>query len=189
LMKLEGYSGYANFRTGQPAGCDAETCIFADAGNNFAWREGSCTELSPVLCKVAATITPKEPSCAEDAHQFDANTCFWVDTAPEYSWRHALSTCAARGMMLASIHSKQEQEFLHGLAGDRSCWIGLLDWLREGEFIWQDGTPLDFEDWYPGEPRGGKAMSCVSLWKGGGSRWDDYYCSHLNGVVCRGAPQ
>eukprot|EP01047_Picozoa_sp_COSAG01_P035163 COSAG01_NODE_2677_length_7264_cov_2.780321_7_plen_736_part_00 len=86
------------------------------------------------------------------------------------SWRDAVTFCSSgRYSGLASIHSYKEQRDAHDAClnaplangttnkgNPHACWIGLNDdnllGQHEGQFAWQDGTDVDYVNWYPGEP-------------------------------------
>ena len=40
-----------------------------------------------------------------------------------------------------------EQQWLLGLFGNHLYWIGLSDAKKEGEWVWQNGEPLTYENW------------------------------------------
>ena len=48
---------------------------------------------------------------------------------------------------LASIHSKEENNFIQTLMKDNLVWIGGRIAERDGEFSWIDGTGWDFDYW------------------------------------------
>lgn len=52
--------------------------------------------------------------------------------------------------------------------------------------MWNDGTPLDFTAWNPGEPNNdGDNEDCVHLWTNAGALWNDIPCTG-SGVYIRG---
>merc|ERR1719193_766505 len=54
---------------------------------------------------------------------------------------------------LASIHSKQEQEFIAGKIKIAS-YFGASDLAKEGEWTWSDGSVWDYANWMRSEPNG-----------------------------------
>jgi hypothetical protein len=63
-------------------------------------------------------------------------------------------------------------------------WIGASDLASEGQFIWADGSALQFENWAAAQPDNfGGTEDCVEkrLLNGG---WVDAPCSTLKGVLC-----
>ena len=86
--------------------------------------------------------------------------------------RDAMSYCRQNYASLASIHSWSENlqakevcaaadltdseltTTANGAtSGGHGCWIGFGDEGVEGQFIWSDGSSVDFVDWSPDEPK------------------------------------
>merc|ERR1719419_1492186 len=80
---------------------------------------------------------------------FEEDTCYRVSES-KMSWVDALDYCRDISGDLASIHSTEENEFLNSMGC--YCWIGLNDIDNEGEFVWSDGSDVDFLHWRGGEP-------------------------------------
>jgi hypothetical protein len=56
---------------------------------------------------------------------------------------------------LASVTSEEQQRAVqHLAAGNNFVWIGLTDSAEEGSFVWSDDEPLEYSNWYPGDPNG-----------------------------------
>jgi len=186
LLRMAGHSGYTNFHAGEPDNYGAEDCVVADAGSKFEWKDVHCTEYHPVLCKTPALVVEQRPSCGEEAHMYADDTCFWVRRDQIYNISAAEETCKDRGMQLASIHSQEENSFLHNLTYGYTTWIGLVDQTGTKEFAWSDGSALDYENWFTNEPGDDPDYNCVFLWGADGG-WFDTACRVLYGVVCRGS--
>jgi len=183
LLKFTGHSGYTNFQLGEPNEYGAEACVLSDASSSFEWKDVHCNELHHVLCKTEAVVSEAQQSCGDGNHRY-IDSCYWVDLEVNYNWTDAISACSARNMRVTSIHSQQENDFIYGLTDDKRCWIGLSDTATEGEFVWSDDTPLDYEGWDGIQPNGG---NCVEIREGG--TWGDDRCELLNPVVCRAPVQ
>jgi len=125
-------------------------------------------------------------SCPEGAQLFQDSACFYVNRKEKYSWKAALSDCAERGMQLASVRSQEEQDFIWGLAKGHYLWFGINDQLEEGDFIWSDGTAVDYTNWKSGEPDGTGDCTYMSMWSEG--KWRDSMCEGRFGYVCRSVP-
>ena len=103
----------------------------------------------------------------------------------------ARAACQALGGDLASIHSAEENAAAFALTGGKSTRIGLTDAAAEGTFVWDDGTPLDYEAWNGGEPNSsGGDEDCVGYLQGAGDRWHDIRCDITSdrtdlGYICR----
>jgi len=140
-----------------------------------------------VLCEEAATEGEKALQCGSDEFLF-GNSCWWTEGGYPYTWAEAEDVCKARHMSLASIHSEEEQTFVFGLTEGSYPWIGLTDATTEGEWQWSDGTPVDYLNWFPGNPDGGDQEDCVYI-GGVTGEWFDYTCHAIAGVVCRSPPR
>jgi len=184
-LKMAGHTGFTAFSADEPDNYGSEDCVIADISDGFAWKDVHCTELHPVLCKVAAAVGEKEASCGEDEHFF-GESCFWA-SGRESTWSAAADECRARGMRLASIHSKQENDFLRGLS-DEVTWIGLNDITTEGVYVWSDETPLDYQSWQQFQPGGGETQNCCYFTPSYGGVWGDTSCDTALRAACRGAP-
>ncbi|XP_054422207.1 low affinity immunoglobulin epsilon Fc receptor [Pteronotus mesoamericanus] len=99
-------------------------------------------------------------------------------------WIQARFACSKLQGRLVSIHSQEEQDFLAKHVNKKGSWIGLRDLNIEGEFVWMDGSPLEYSNWRPGEPNnGGQGEDCVMML--GSGQWNDAFCSSpLGGWVC-----
>merc|ERR1712032_505638 len=81
--------------------------------------------------------------------------------SPEYTvhwdsvkWDEAQRRCEDEGKNLVSIHSKEERETVTALMSGDWFWVGFNDRESEGNWVWNDGTPTDYEPWHSGEPGG-----------------------------------
>jgi len=186
-LRLNGHSGYTNFHIGEPNNDGGEDCVIAESALNFTWEDVRCTFPYHVLCKAEATVA--QAPCPEGAYLYQNSACFWLDQNHTYTWYAALSACSERGLHLASVHSQLEHDFIDGLSHDQLLWIGLSDLASEGDFVWSDGSAVDYTNWRRAQPNGGDAHDCGYM---GGGAWDgelsDYACSNTYGVVCRGVP-
>lgn len=74
-------------------------------------------------------------------------------TPEKLTWPEAESYAVELGGHLVAINDQQEQEWLvQAFGGDRWFWIGFTDSTEEGVWIWSNGDPVTYTNWYPGEP-------------------------------------
>ena len=70
---------------------------------------------------------------------------------------------------LISIHSEAFNRWLYdkltknGQLVYQSYWIGMRSMCANCPLMWTDGSPLDYEDWQPGEPNSPSVENCVEL--------------------------
>uniref|UniRef100_A0A4W6EUB7 C-type lectin domain-containing protein n=1 Tax=Lates calcarifer TaxID=8187 RepID=A0A4W6EUB7_LATCA len=114
---------------------------------------------------------------------------FWSGSVPhDFQWVDAEHACIKVGGNLASIHSPEENVFLAQLiervTGHRlHTWIGGHDAVREGTWLWSDGTEFDYVRWSLGEPNNYGIEHCIEMnW--GGNYWNDQKCHHGKPFVC-----
>jgi formylglycine-generating enzyme required for sulfatase activity/serine/threonine protein kinase len=113
-----------------------------------------------------------------------AGHCYHVFHVPgELSWQEAQKACRALGGTLACIETKEENDFLARLTGDRQLWIGLNDFGEEGQWQWINGSPVPYTNWQPGQPDGGRDQQGVTMRKGG--VWGDDH--HEMDFICEWA--
>ena len=97
------------------------------------WFGGTCADLCPDGYKQLDQLSP--PRCARV-----------TDSA--VAWSDAATACGSDDFM--SVHSDAANAAAVGLcvsqvASDSGCWLGGTDAAVEGTWVWQDGTPFDYE--------------------------------------------
>ncbi|MEC4893476.1 MAG: S8 family serine peptidase [Oscillatoria sp. PMC 1051.18] len=90
------------------------------------------------------------------------------------TWHAAQKEAKEKGGNLVTIRNDAEQQFLREKVGKRSVWIGLTDAKKEGEWRWVSGEPVDYTNFYPGQPdnAGGKE-DWVEFHGQGSGKWND----------------
>lgn len=85
--------------------------------------------------------------------------------------------CHKRGGYLVSIHSRHESELLKPFLqkSGHPLWIGLYQ-SPGGFYRWDDGSDLDYQNWFPGEPTDEKQELCVEM-RAQDMTWNDIHCS------------
>ncbi|XP_037680424.1 low affinity immunoglobulin epsilon Fc receptor [Choloepus didactylus] len=121
-------------------------------------------------------------TCPENWVNFQKKCYYFGEGAK--TWIEARYTCEDLQGRLVSIHSLEEQAFLTKHADMKGSWIGLRDLNVEGEFIWMDGSPVDYSNWQLGEPNNqAQGEDCVMML--GSGKWNDAFCrSKQDGWVC-----
>jgi len=171
---------YLNWGEGQGTGGDSLNCVLTSASHG-EWYDVPCGIRLGVVCR-------RQLGCGEGQTLF-GGSCWWWSYGYSYTWAQAKDECRHRGLTVASIHSQQEQDFVADLTEGQISWIGLTDAATEGEWLWSDGTPVDYLNWDTahGQPNGEDTWDCVYTEGSTGGWWDDV-CDLRLWVVCRGHP-
>eukprot|EP00057_Strongylocentrotus_purpuratus_P026443 XP_011680917.1 PREDICTED: low-density lipoprotein receptor-related protein 2-like [Strongylocentrotus purpuratus] len=125
----------------------------------------------------SASITTNE-TCPSDWDYFRRSCYKLVISSDVITWNEAEAECQTiEGAHLISIHDKDEMTMLHYMIStqwettETKTYIGLGHRNQRGLFVWTDGTPMSYTDWYipthteDGEkqPNGGMLEACTML--------------------------
>ena len=106
------------------------------------------------------------------------NFCYiFSDTS--LNWQAAEDSCVDWGGHLASIHSELENFAINSIRDESDfTWIGLSDTVRDGDYVWTDGTIFDFNNFAVGQPDSLRGESCFHLFNRarGHLTWNDFPC-------------
>uniref|UniRef100_A0A914ECJ5 C-type lectin domain-containing protein n=1 Tax=Acrobeloides nanus TaxID=290746 RepID=A0A914ECJ5_9BILA len=152
------------------------------------------TTTAPIDCPV----NESNPCDCGWTYYEPANKCFYA-TIQAMNYTDALNFCNNSDSVLASIHTRDEHNFLFRIfLPVYAFWIGLVDHNNKGNWNWVDGTKFDFAYWSIFEPnwQGFRPMNitCVILvvnainvvYAERLSKWADTYCeSEFQGVFCQ----
>ncbi|MBI89791.1 MAG: hypothetical protein CMG60_06865, partial [Candidatus Marinimicrobia bacterium] len=121
---------------------------------------------------------PHQPfSCDENIDGFTyigsrENSCYYI-SENAMVWTDASEMAQSYGGHLATVTSQEEQDFLGGFGG----WIGLTDENVEGQWEWVTGEPVDYTNWFNGEPNdAGSGEDYVERYSDG---WNDHQSDHM----------
>ncbi|XP_077407911.1 galactose-specific lectin nattectin-like [Vanacampus margaritifer] len=103
----------------------------------------------------------------------------------ETTFADAESVCKIFGANLVSIHNAQENAFVLELirrgGNNVEVWIGLHNAIPDNDFVWTDGTFVDFKAFSGAEPDG--TGNCVLISESDGF-WQDELCDEKASYVC-----
>ncbi|XP_049750679.1 pulmonary surfactant-associated protein A-like isoform X2 [Elephas maximus indicus] len=85
-------------------------------------------------------------------------------------------SCARAGGRIAVPRSPEENTAIASIVKEHStyAYLGLAEGSTPGEFYYLDGAPVNYTNWYLGEPRGLGKERCVEMYTDG--QWNDKNC-------------
>ncbi|XP_069047250.1 lactose-binding lectin l-2-like [Lepisosteus oculatus] len=105
-------------------------------------------------------------------------------------WADAEVDCIRYGGNLASVHSEVEHNFLLQLIKSRGAnptWLGGSDCVKEGRWLWSDGSKWDYSKWDPPEPNNLDVENCLlTYWAL--ANWNDMPCNYQFPYICALTP-
>jgi len=123
--------------------------------------------------------------CSMNGNYFDleSGSCykFEVLTDKIRNWNDAKTDCEARGSALATVNSSEESQFVKGIltsSGVNYVWLAASDKVSEGNWVWTDGSPVNFSDWHYTQPNGGTFQNCLYLYNSNNWQWHDGVCTN-----------
>uniref|UniRef100_G1RID5 C-type lectin domain-containing protein n=1 Tax=Nomascus leucogenys TaxID=61853 RepID=G1RID5_NOMLE len=92
--------------------------------------------------------------------------------------------CARAGGRIAVPRSPEENEAIASFVKKYNtyAYVGLTEGPRPGDFRYSDGTPVNYTNWYPGEPAGRGKEQCVEMYTDG--QWNDRNCLQYRLTIC-----
>ncbi|XP_072020680.1 macrophage mannose receptor 1-like isoform X2 [Amphiura filiformis] len=184
---------YTNWGHGEPSEKDNEGCVRVKY--NGAWDSTVCDAMYKPLCKYSLLDTPanlpESPGICEEGWKAYGRHCYQYNYGDdtETSWPEAEFYCNRQGAYVASVHSKQENEWIRTslAAGSHDdIWIGLHRTDSNG-FQWQDNTPVAYDNWASNEPTytwDVEHENCVQMYISNG-QWNDVDCLHRQSYICK----
>ena len=93
---------------------------------------------------------------------------------------------------LVSIHNENTNTMLYQSIVDDPenngwpHWIGLRAYCKNCKLEWDDHSPLDYTNWYPGEPNNaGDGEECVQMYIFENGAWNDNNCNDKTEYICQ----
>ena len=117
--------------------------------------------------------------CPKGWKSFTSNCYKLLDG--NFNWNEAVDKCEEYGSSLASVHSSQENDFIHKMTQDVvHAWIGGENYKT---WMWRDGTKWTYTNWYANEPSGDG--NCLEMYKKWNGKWNDKPCHYKIRAVCK----
>ncbi|KAI8504762.1 hypothetical protein Bbelb_178800 [Branchiostoma belcheri] len=181
--------------TGQDAWSTGENFAYFDATAGFVCRkvdqpDNTCLDYEVRFCC-------RDRNMEDWTKHGSGSYKFLQSTFVNYTEARAL--CSAEGAKLAMPKDQATHDFIVELRNhfhtNINLWIGLNDINVEGDFVWEDGTPLgNLTRWFPSQPNNGNRLQhCAVLTPETNpypNQWRDDKCSDTWGVICeKGCPE
>ncbi|XP_034027567.1 galactose-specific lectin nattectin-like [Thalassophryne amazonica] len=104
-------------------------------------------------------------------------------------WATAELTCVRKGGNLASIHNQREQNFItqliRKLSGENTkTWIGGYDAVKEGLWLWSDGSTFNYKGWKKGQPDKHVPPEHCAETNFKGAFWNNASCKVKRSFLC-----
>lgn len=93
-------------------------------------------------------------------------------------------TCARAGGDVAAPRNSEENTAISSIVKKYNIYsyLGLTEGHTPGDFHYLDGSPLNYTNWYPGEPRGRGKEKCAEMYLDG--TWNDKNCLQSRLTIC-----
>ena len=136
------------------------------------------------FCLLAFDCPPGWDEFGDSCYKFMMNFFYSV----RLNWNNARAVCQGLEGDLVSIDNEMEMEFVNNISSmfkNTDMCIGLNDRLKEGQFVWSDGTPFNnsrsYSNWRDGQPDNSGNEDCVVL---NNNKWYDEPCSDTDKYIC-----
>ncbi|XP_037072758.1 lectin BRA-3-like [Pollicipes pollicipes] len=115
--------------------------------------------------------------------------CYWYSPF-KTSWTQASPACGVihPNASLASVHNLLENAWIMETFQQMDMWLGLNDVAEEGQFVWTDGSPVDFTYWAAEQPDNYHDQDCAHMpdeVEPATGQWDDELCSEERNFLCK----
>lgn len=146
--------------------CPEDITLSCDGNgtNTVDWTppvyDGDCTEC------------PKGKNISGFMYMGSFNGSNYYCSSYHHTYAQAKAAVAKYGGHIASIGSREENDYLAAHIASRTALIGLTDIQDEGTFVWDSGEPVTFEDWFTAQPNNANNnQDVVELMRSG--EWND----------------
>lgn len=114
----------------------------------------------------------------QDASEFNGHLYYVYNLDMVTTWEEAKQYCESQGGYLATITSKEEDDFLYSYITDMgydSVLFGLSNTDQDNVWTWVTGEPFSYENWASGEPnhQGGYEHYGMYYEKNKDGTWND----------------
>merc|ERR1719419_527306 len=159
---------YENWASGEGKNHWSQDYVHFRKNEKGQWYDSDKNFKAYAICEKNATVPFFYSSPCQ------GNLCYYK-TPSKMTWDEANTTCLGLGAELASVHSLEKNTYLYILCGsENSCWIGFNDVAVEQEWVWSDGSNVEFTNWEKNEPNNQGNHEDYAVIEGKTSQWNDY---------------
>lgn len=121
----------------------------------------------------------KDIRLPRNAVEYNGHYYYVYELSEVTSWKEAKEYCESQGGYLATITSKEEDEFVFSYLQNNfeyeSAYLGLTDRDEEGTWIWDNGEEVSYMNWHSGEPNGENSNEDFAMYyyKYSDGSWND----------------
>ncbi|XP_075280278.1 pulmonary surfactant-associated protein A isoform X2 [Opisthocomus hoazin] len=102
----------------------------------------------------------------------------------EVDFESGLGSCEEAGGTVATPMNEEENKAILDIVKqyNRYAYLGIKESETSGQFLYIDGTALNYTKWHPHEPNGKGAEKCVEMYTDGS--WNDKKCNLRRLTIC-----
>ena len=115
----------------------------------------------------------------QNAVELNGHYYYVYDLDTVTTWEEAKQYCESQGGYLATITSREEDEFVYSYLRNNfdyeSAYFGLTDRDEEGTWVWGNGETSSYTNWHSGEPNGENSNEDYAMYyyKYSDGSWND----------------
>lgn len=138
--------------------------------HNSNWNDWGCNNSARFVCKLEQASNLNEVLRSDDS----------------MNYADAVNWCAARGLTIVDVHSQEDTNvILSTINGRGDAWIGFTDGHDEGNFKWENNSPVDYTNWNGGEPNNHNGNEHCTEARQHDGKWNDSPCSNNRNALCK----
>ncbi len=134
------------------------------------------------------TLVPQPAGIPSDAKtgEFNGHTYCVFDLSS--GWKEAKEYCESLGGHLATITTKEENDFIYQFmkqSGHSDAFFGFTDEAEEGTWQWVTGEPVAFTNWKQGEPNDDAGTEDYAMfYHNYADQWNDWKFGEVTVFIC-----
>ncbi|XP_077980176.1 C-type mannose receptor 2-like [Glandiceps talaboti] len=125
------------------------------------------------------------PGCkCESGWEYFLGKCYYAYKGQKFTYEESKTICEGKEGSLATINSDDETLFVYIFSEDAyNLWIGANNITSDGNWQWQDGSPVSYSNWVSRELNVSTGENCGHLL--GDAKWNAEDCQTKLGFLCQ----